>query len=243
MQAQLQNQRSEAAWRQAEAARAAAQEQGAGKVYYANDATGERHGYRINPNGSHEDLGASPLGDRYSKFDSDQGTMILDTRTGHVDQAKLTGEPIQEQESPMISGTTDKEPVPPTLPLGPPVKQQPEHVLSQGSELVDSGGKVVAKGEPKPVKPTKPLSSDKKTAVQGKAESYADATLSAFHGDIDKADEFVNNSKSMDPAMKAQVRKLIRDAGKKQPIPKRRFNFTPGNTSQQQQLTTPGPGS
>lgn len=112
-----------------------------------------------------------------------------------------------------------------------------EYDPTTGNKLSDTP---LATRQPRPRAPAKSTAASQKDAKQGQSETYADATLKAFNGDLDKATSFVNNSQSMNPSMKAEVRKLMRDASKKAPVAKRRFSFTPGNTGQQQQLQAPG---
>jgi hypothetical protein len=216
LQNQTANIQSEQKWRQAESQRARAQAQGAGKIYYANDATGKRHAYKIGEDGQEQDLGVSPLADKFVTKDTDRGIFTIDQETGQ-------GTPVTD----MAPEETGGLPMPnesTTLPLHAPTKPQRPVVLGEGSEAVDPNtGKVVAKGQPKQFAPKTPKASTKPDPA--KIETYAGALLKQFNGDGDKALSAVDGIKSLDPAAKATLRARIREM--KRGVPGRKFSLSP----------------
>ena len=222
LQNQTANIQSEQQWRQAEAQRAEAQAQGAGRIYQAEDATGERHNYRIKPDGSSENLGKDPFPQRFQSVNTADGIDVLDTRNGVM--SPVPDEEPEEHGTLPLPGDTK----PPQLqaPSKPTAAQRPIP-LREGEELVSPGGQVLTPARPKTATPRAPgtrtsgTSAAEKTETQRKAETYADAILGKFNGDQDKSIAAVEQLKSLDPAMRAAVRKLIRDI--KKPAPAKKF--------------------
>lgn len=165
---------------------------------------------------------ADAMADRYAQLAEGQvrtKPQIEDTDAGlmSVDPETAQARPITN----MAPEETGSLPLPGESQVAPLHKTQramaPERpvVVGEGQELVQpSTGKIVTPPRPKTFAPRAPRAADAKNATQGKAETYADALVKQFGGDADKALAAVEDLKSLDPAMKAEVRKLIRDIKK-----------------------------
>lgn len=151
--------------------------------------------------------------------DTDAGLMSVDPETAQA--RPITNMAPEETGSLPLTGQG----MPELHKYQKPIAPQRPTVVGEGQELVDPTGKVITPARPKTFAPRKPSAADTKNATQGKAETYADALLKQFGGDADKALAAVEGLKSLDPSLKAEVRKLIRDVTK--PSPKRKFAPSP----------------
>lgn len=166
--------------------------------------------------------------------DTDAGLMSVDPETAQA--RPVTNMAPEETGSLPLPGESQVAPLHKTQRALAPERPV---VVGEGQELVQpSTGKVVTPARPKTFAPKVPRAADEKKKQQGIAESYADQTLQAFGGDADKAIAFLDQSRNIDPALKAEVRKLIRDM--KKPATGRKL---PALTDQQMKQMATAPAS
>ena len=203
---QTANMQSEQQWRQAEAQRAEAQAQGVGRIYEADDANGERHTYRIKPDGTSEDLGKKTLPGKFVRGTDAGGIDVMDTRNGVI--SPVPDEEPEKHGNLPFPGEEDEpqlQPAPKTAP-----RSTRPLILPQGAEEVDEGGKVLATGKPKTFAPKSPRAGAAPKPDEGKVESRAQAALQYSGGDPEKAVQATQQNKYIPDAEKFAVIQRIR---------------------------------